>query len=351
MTSRYLMRILALTSLATLVACEHVSPDIECLDDETCDRFSGGMCLVYEPTGNQWCSYTDDSCESKRRWSDLDVGDGLEGTCMEAMPDGGVLDGGADADFDAPFDVRFVIDPDTIELTEYHTVEATVALTDAPPSDVTATLTIVGGVATLVPTTLEFSGANWNVPQVVAIVSVTDDDEVDESGELHVTAPGVARGIAAIEVDDITQRWGWPSPGVTTTLNNATLTAYQLEITTDTIVEQLAIWMAEAGGRYMLGLYSDADGQPGELLQQTWSYDAAKGHNMVDVTDTPLVPGSYWLAFVLEDVPMVGRNQADLTSRCTKPWGFGSAFPDSFGGCSLSQQNPHNIYAIAREPF
>jgi hypothetical protein len=88
--------IIAVAALAHLAGCAPPGRDIECVDDDTCDRFVGGECVVYEESGRQWCSYPDEDCPSRRRWSDLDVGDGLEDMCMEVT-----VDAGADASGDA----------------------------------------------------------------------------------------------------------------------------------------------------------------------------------------------------------------------------------------------------------
>jgi hypothetical protein len=89
----------ALLLAASLLGCAERNPEIECARDSICDRFDDGLCTLYEPTGHHWCTYPDVTCESRRRWSDLDVGDGLEGTCVEPRPDAGV-----DASIDAAID-------------------------------------------------------------------------------------------------------------------------------------------------------------------------------------------------------------------------------------------------------
>ena len=67
-------RPMLLLIVVVLGACKVDSPDIQCRLDSNCDRFEGGDCTLYVPTGNHWCSYSDLTCPSGRRWSDLDVG-------------------------------------------------------------------------------------------------------------------------------------------------------------------------------------------------------------------------------------------------------------------------------------
>lgn len=77
--------------------------DVQCEIDDNCDRLAGGECTM-SAGGNSWCTYDDSTCESGRRWSDLDVGDGLSGTCVggdgadAAVADAGIsVDGPSDA--------------------------------------------------------------------------------------------------------------------------------------------------------------------------------------------------------------------------------------------------------------
>src|SRR5262249_46890452 len=57
--------------------------DVPCHDSTDCDLSSGGICLAVTG-GSQWCAYPDSMCSSGFRFSDLDVGDGLGGTCTDA---------------------------------------------------------------------------------------------------------------------------------------------------------------------------------------------------------------------------------------------------------------------------
>lgn len=68
--------------IATAWSCLPPSPDIQCVESENCDQFSGGACRS-APSGNRWCSYPDAECPSGHRFSDLDVGDELSGACTE----------------------------------------------------------------------------------------------------------------------------------------------------------------------------------------------------------------------------------------------------------------------------
>jgi formylglycine-generating enzyme required for sulfatase activity len=65
--------------------------DLQCEQNSNCDLAGGGMCS--DPgTGNRWCAYPDGTCPSGYRYSDIQVGDGVSGTCV----------GGVDAGIDGP---------------------------------------------------------------------------------------------------------------------------------------------------------------------------------------------------------------------------------------------------------
>jgi Beta-propeller repeat len=63
-----------------LSACPGAA-DVQCVEDGNCNRFPGGVCQA-APSGKHWCSYPDEECLSGYRYSDLDVGDGVESKCV-----------------------------------------------------------------------------------------------------------------------------------------------------------------------------------------------------------------------------------------------------------------------------
>lgn len=79
--------------LALLSACPG-HKDVECTGNGDCNLGSGGVCLLAEPTGHQWCAYPDSGCPAGYRYSDVDVGDGLSGACVELVPRLTVMVGG-----------------------------------------------------------------------------------------------------------------------------------------------------------------------------------------------------------------------------------------------------------------
>lgn len=58
--------------------------DVPCQQDSDCDTSGGGVCTL-APTGNRWCAFPDPECPSGMRYSEIDVGDGLGGVCVEGI--------------------------------------------------------------------------------------------------------------------------------------------------------------------------------------------------------------------------------------------------------------------------
>lgn len=72
--------------MLALSACLPAFSDVECVEDANCDRFTGGLCHLNPETNHHWCSYPDASCPTGYRYSDLDVGDGVESACTHEPP-------------------------------------------------------------------------------------------------------------------------------------------------------------------------------------------------------------------------------------------------------------------------
>lgn len=74
----------AATLGVALFACEEAR-DVPCVDNSSCDISPDGLCIAAS-TGNKWCAYPDEACTSSGyRFSDLDVGDQVGGTCAEGF--------------------------------------------------------------------------------------------------------------------------------------------------------------------------------------------------------------------------------------------------------------------------
>ena len=63
--------------------------NVQCETDPNCNLTPSGICAA-APSGNHWCAYPDPNCPGGYRYSDVDVGDGVAGTCVAEKPDAGV---------------------------------------------------------------------------------------------------------------------------------------------------------------------------------------------------------------------------------------------------------------------
>lgn len=80
------LTVLAIGALGlwAMAACK-VSGAVQCQEDGHCDLETGGACLRNPDTKRRWCSYPAANCPAGFRWSDLDVGDGVAGTCVPVL--------------------------------------------------------------------------------------------------------------------------------------------------------------------------------------------------------------------------------------------------------------------------
>ncbi|MCW5804125.1 MAG: hypothetical protein KIT31_17260 [Deltaproteobacteria bacterium] len=76
------IRTLTMAMVTMLVTGCPGRKDVECGEDTDCDLSTGGVCTL-AGTGRRWCAYPDPACESGFRFSTVDVGDGVGGTCTD----------------------------------------------------------------------------------------------------------------------------------------------------------------------------------------------------------------------------------------------------------------------------
>ena len=96
-----------LVGIAMVIGACGARTNVECEQDSNCDLSGGGRCIT-ATTGNQWCAYPDSQCSSGFRFSDVSVGDGLEGACSDAAAtDAGTTDAPTDAPRVRAYDVAY----------------------------------------------------------------------------------------------------------------------------------------------------------------------------------------------------------------------------------------------------
>jgi hypothetical protein len=125
----------------------------------------------------------------------------------ESIPLDAAVDGGPDAAIDAAIDApgaqRCVPSVATLIVVEGGTANFTVTLAEAPVADVTAGIASADlDAATVAPTTLVFTAANFNTPQTVTVSGVEDGDMMDETTTVTCTATGIPPAAVMLTVTD-----------------------------------------------------------------------------------------------------------------------------------------------------
>jgi uncharacterized protein (DUF2141 family) len=101
----------------------------------------------------------------------------------------------------------------------------------------------------------------------------------------------------------------------------------------DGVVTRLRI--RTGGSTYLkAAIYADAAGEPGDLIVASQESAVSAGWNTIEIVDTPLAAGTYWLAFLQSGAMNVQLSTTGGTAR-SRLLAYGS-FPASFGSGSVS---------------
>src|SRR3990167_3485213 len=87
---------------------------------------------------------------------------------------------------------------------------------------------------------------------------------------------------------------------------------------------------ASGNGNIKLGIYTDNAGEPDDLLSSVGSTAITTGENVIPITSTPVVSGTYyWLAYNIDQANIPYKNTGG-TNRY-KVLTYATAFPDPAG--------------------
>jgi hypothetical protein len=114
------------------------------------------------------------------------------------------------------------------------------------------------------------------------------------------------------------------------------ITAGRITLPQSGKLQSISLFWDGAGITFLLGLYSDASGQPGDLLASSTTATAAGGLNTLPISDGPtLAPGDYWLA-VQNETGIAGYY--DLPEGSAGAWNNGAEWtgvlPDTWPAAS-----------------
>ena len=116
----------------------------------------------------------------------------------------------------------------------------------------------------------------------------------------------------------------------------------KITVSSDTTLDAFGAWFIAAGADFKIALYTDASG-PDTLVAFTSSATGSEvGEVVVDVPDTSLPAGDYWLMAWFDGTAYVSSDSASTTYRYYGK-SFGS-FPTSLSGTSSSTTNTLSYY-------
>ncbi|WP_156013383.1 beta strand repeat-containing protein [Thioalkalivibrio sp. HK1] len=136
-----------------------------------------------------------------------DDDDGADDTASIALTasgaDYGNVTGTLGVEVDDDDDLGLTVSSSTLGLTEGKNKDFTVKLNTQPSGgDVSVDVTVSGSDdVTISPASLTFTTSNWNTPQTVTVSGASDDDGVDDSAEVSLSAKNADYGGISADVD------------------------------------------------------------------------------------------------------------------------------------------------------
>ena len=130
------------------------------------------------------------------------------------------------------------------------------------------------------------------------------------------------------------------------------LIAQQAVLSQGGTVQSLSFYVAGASGQMRLGIYADANGNPGTLLAQTAAFTPVAGWNTQSILTPVFLPaGTYWLAHLAQSNSLHSRYGLSGTAR-GYTYSFG-ALPGTFSSTVQSAGIHYSMYAtlIAGTPL
>jgi hypothetical protein len=142
-----------------------------------------------------------------------------------------------------------------------------------------------------------------------AVVEVPGDESTDLDAGIALDGSTRDAGAASLV--------GYPEQFASASAYDAeTVFAHPIEIERTTTLEAFGFIASAAGGQLRMALFHDANGVPGPRLESTGTsaYTVkAVGEGRIDVVDTALAPGRYWLAYGLDGTSSLTRDVAEGT--------------------------------------
>jgi hypothetical protein len=248
-----------------------------------------------------------------------------------------------DADHEA-----FVMTPTTpLSIPEGGSRTFTVALAFQPTAPETATLSSTSAALTVMPGSIDFTTANWQMPITVTIGAPVDTNNVSEMGTISVTStmgPAVPAVSVTASVVDATQinTYGWPTPfQATTSILQGQIYAFPVTVPTSSL-DSFGVYVPTAAGNFRMALYQDSNGRPGNIVTgaEFSARPLANGATITDITDVAIPAGTYWIALRVDATTNIGAGgTTQIGSRCLRNTdipNLGANWPSNFGTCDFN---------------
>ncbi len=234
----------------------------------------------------------------------------------------------------ADIDVQAIItNTSALSVNENSTGSFTVKLDKLPSANVTVTLTTTATtLGSISPTSLTFTPANFGTAQTVTVTPTADNNNVGGSFTATASVTGVPSKDVVVTINDTTTfaPFGFRTffDTATAALGTTTALAYKVSFTgASATLDSLGIVQKSAGGTFRLAVYTDNGGVPGSLIVGTAFQSGVANENTIDVADTVLSAGTYWIALGVTAGSSLGKSSdTDTVIRCSKgltsiaPW-------------------------------
>ena len=122
------------------------------------------------------------------------------------------------------------------------------------------------------------------------------------------------------------------------------LIAQQADLGQNGTIQSLSFYVSSTSGQLRLGIYTDAGGNPGNLIAQTPAFTPVAGWNTKDIiTPVTLSAGRYWLAYLPQSNSLHYRVELTGNARGYS-YSFGS-LPSTFSSSAMSADVHWSLYA------
>jgi hypothetical protein len=129
---------------------------------------------------------------------------------------------------------------------------------------------------------------------------------------------------------------------------------HRVTVPANTTLKALGVIAGAAGPNVQLALYSDSSG-PQTRMRQSGEFALVNDDNRIEVPDTALTAGDYWIMMHTEGLTSLGRTAADDNDHEfayvfeAYPDDGSNSFPLTLDGDAIVEDYRYNLYIIVEE--